>query len=36
MLDEEFNQKVNVLRKVKQVWREFLRLAEDDNKSRKE
>ena len=33
MLDKEFSQKVNILREAKQVQKEFLRLAEDDNES---
>ena len=36
MADEGFSQKVNVLRETKQVQKEFLRLAEDDNESGKE
>ena len=36
MSDEEFSRKVNVIREAKQVRREFLRSAEDDNESGKE
>src|SRR5580692_4930548 len=36
MSDEEFSRKVNVLREAKQVRRQFLRSAEDENESRKE
>jgi hypothetical protein len=36
MSDGEFSRKVNFLREAKQVQRQFLRSAEDDNKSGKE
>ena len=36
MLDREFSRKVNLLREAKQVWKQFLRSAEDDNESGKE